>query len=118
MRYRVLIRGAALALLVLGAVIDAFAGPATDQLKPEIDRVIATIENPALQAESRTAARRQVVRAITDRISDCTAMSERARGRHWEARPADERAEFIPLSRELLDRALLGKIEQYGAENV
>ena len=31
---------------------------------------------------------------------------------------ANERAEFIPLFRDLLERAFLGKIEQYGAENV
>jgi phospholipid transport system substrate-binding protein len=118
MRYRVCVKGAALALLVLATVADAFAGAATDQLKPEIDRVIATIEDPALQAESRTADRRRAVRAITDRLFDWTAMSKRALGRHWEARTADEREEFIPLFRELLERALLGKIEQYGAENV
>ena len=118
MRSRVCIKGAALALLVLGTVADALAGPATDQLKPEIDRVIATIEDPVLQAESRTADRRQAVRAITDRIFDWTAMSKRALGAHWEARTADERAEFIPLFRELLERAFLGKIEKYGTENV
>jgi len=118
MRYRVWIKGAALALLLLATVADTFAGPATDQLRPEIDRVIATIEDPSLRADSRTADRRQAVRAITDRIFDWTAMSKRALGRHWEARTADERAEFIPLFRELLERAFLGKIEQYGAENV
>lgn len=118
MRYRVCIKGAVLALLLLGTMADAFAGPATDQLKPEIDRVIATIEDPALRTASRTADRRQAVRAITDRIFDWTAMSKRALGRHWEARTADEREEFIPLFRELLERAFLGKIERYGTENV
>jgi len=118
MRYRLIIKGAALALLVLTTATGAFAGPATDQLKPEIDRVIATIEDPALQAESRTADRRQAIRAITNGIFDWTAMTKRALGRHWEERTADERAEFIPLFRELLERALLGKMEQYGTENV
>lgn len=118
MRYRLCIKGAALALLVLATVADALAGPATDQLKPEIDRVIATIEDPALQPESRTADRRQAVRAITNRIFDWTAMSKRALGRHWEARTAEEREEFIPLFRDLLERAFLGKLEQYGADNV
>ena len=118
MPYRVLVKSAALALLVLAPAAGAFAGPATDQLKPEIDRVIATIEDPALQAESRSADRREAIRAITDGIFDWTAMSKRALGRHWEERTADERAEFIPLFRELLERAFLGKIEQYGAENV
>ena len=118
MRYQALIKGALLGLLVLGTAADAFAGAATDQLKPEIDRVIATIANPTLQAESRTADRRQAVRAITDRIFDGTEMSKRALGRHWEERTAGERAQFIPLFRDLLERAFLGKIEQYGAENV
>ena len=118
MRYQLLIKGAALGLLVLGTAAEAFAGAATDQLKPEIDQVIATIENPALQPESRTADRRQAVRAITDRIFDWTEMSKRALGRHWEARSAAERAEFIPLFRELLEHAFFGKIERYGAENV
>jgi len=118
MRYRACIKGAALALLVLATAASAFAGPATDQLKPEIDRVIATIEDPSLQSPSRSADRRQAVRAITNRIFDWTAMSKVALGRHWEARTADEREEFIPLFRELLERVFLGKIELYGAESV
>ena len=118
MRFRLPIKGMTLALLVLGSVADAFAGPATDQLRPEIDRVIATLEDPALQAKSRTADRREAIRTVTDRIFDWTAMSKRALGDHWEARTPDERAEFIPLFRELIERALLGKIEQYGAEAV
>jgi len=118
MRYRLRIKSAALALLVLAVAADAFAGPATDQLKPEIERVIATIEDPAMQAAARTADRREAIRAITDRIFDWTAMSKRALGRHWEARTVDERSEFIPLFRDLLERAFLGKIEQYGSESV
>lgn len=118
MRYHARVKGAVLGLLVLGMVTDACAGAATDQLKPEIDRVIATIENPALQAESRTADRHEAVRAIADRIFDWTEMSRRALGRHWEARTAPEREEFILLFRDLLERAFLGKIERYGAENV
>src|SRR3970282_429474 len=118
MRSRVCIKGAALALLVLATVADALAGPATDHLKPEIDRAIAPMQNRSCVTASRTPDRRQAVRAITDRIFDWTAMSKRALGRHWEARTADEREEFIPLFRELLERAFLGKIEQYGAQIV
>ena len=118
MPYQDLIKGAVLGLLVFGTVARAFAGPATDQLKPEIERVMAAIENPALQAESKTANRRQAVRAVTDGIFDWTEMSKRALGRHWEARTAAERAEFIPLFRELLERVFFGKIEQHGAESV
>ena len=118
MRHRLFAGGAAIALLVLGPSAGAFAGPATDHLKPQMDQVIATIENPALQGEAKTAERRQAVRAITDSIFDWTEMARRTLGAHWEERTAAERQEFVALFRDLMERAYLGKIERYGAEQI
>ncbi len=44
-------------------------------------------------------------------------MAERGLERHWEVRTDAERVEFIPVFRDLLERAFLVKIEPYGAEN-
>jgi phospholipid transport system substrate-binding protein len=118
MRYRILARGAVITGIVLATTAGALAGPATDQLKPQIDDVIATLDNPALQAESRTVERREAVRAITDRIFDWTVMARRALGQHWEERTVAEKIAFVPLFRELMEQAFIGKIEQYGAESV
>jgi phospholipid transport system substrate-binding protein len=118
MRYRILARGAVITGIVLATTAVAIAGPATDQLKPQIDDVIATLDNPALQAESRTVERREAVRAITDRIFDWTVMARRALGQHWEERTVAEKIAFVPLFRELMEQAFIGKIEQYGAESV
>jgi len=118
MRYRILARGAVITGIVLATTAGALAGPATDQLKPQIDDVIATLDNPALQAESRTVERREAVRAITDRIFDWTVMARRALGQHWEERTVAEKIAFVPLFRELMEQAFVGKIEQYGAESV
>lgn len=118
MQNRLLMRGALAALLVLGTTAGADAGPATDQLKAEIARVIATIGNPSLQAESRTTERRQAIRIITDGIFDWTEMARQALGRHWGERTAAERTEFVALFRDLLERAYIGKIERYAADNV
>lgn len=118
MRHHVFLRGAAMALLILGMAPGAFAGPATDQLRPQIDQVIATIENPALRAEAKTPERRQAVRAITDGIFDWPEMGRRVLGQHWEERTAVEQAEFVALFRDLLEHTFLGKIERYGAQNV
>ena len=118
MRHHLFGWGAAIALLLLGVAPCAFAGPATDELKPRIDEVIATIENPALRAESKAPERRQAVRAITDGIFDWPEMARRVLGRHWEERTQFEQAEFVGLFRDLLERAFLGKIERYGAQNV
>jgi phospholipid transport system substrate-binding protein len=118
MRYRILARGAVIIGIVLATTAGALAGPATDQLKPQIDDVIATLDNPALQVESRTVERREAVRAITDRIFDWTVMARRALGPHWEERTVAEKIAFVPLFRELMEQAFIGKIEQYGAESV
>jgi phospholipid transport system substrate-binding protein len=118
MRYRILARGAAIIGMVLAAATAASTGPATDQLKSQIDDVIATLDNPGLQAQSRTIERREAVRAITDRIFDWTVMARRALGQHWDERTVDEKITFIPLFRELMEQAFIGKIERYGAESV
>jgi len=118
MRYRILARSAVIIGIVLATRTGATAGPAIDQLKPQIDDVIATLDNPTLQAESRTGERREAVRAITDRIFDWTVMARRALGQHWEERTVAEKVAFIPLFRELMEQAFIGKIERYGAESV
>jgi phospholipid transport system substrate-binding protein len=118
MRYRILARSAVIAGILLATATGAIAGPATDQLKPQIDDVIATLDDPTLQAQSRNVERREAVRAITDRIFDWTVMARRALGQHWEERTVTEKMEFIPLFRELMEQAFIGKIEQYGAESV
>ena len=107
-----------LTLLVLGIMPDAVAGPATDQIKPQIDRVVATIEDPALKGEGKTAERRQVLRSITDGVFDWTEMAKRALGRHWAGRTPAEQQEFVALFRELLERAYVAKIERYSGEPI
>ena len=107
-----------LTLLVIGIAPAALAGPATDQIKPQIDRVIATLENPALKGDGKTAERRQVLRGITDGVFDWTEMAKRALGRHWAGRTPTEQQEFVALFRELLERAYVAKIERYAGEPV
>jgi phospholipid transport system substrate-binding protein len=107
-----------LALMVVGIAPAAVAGPATDQIKPQIDRVIATLEDPALKSNGKIAERRQILRAITDGVFDWTEMAKRSLGRHWAARTRTEQQEFVTLFRELLERAYVGKIERYSGEPV
>ena len=118
MTHRRIAQGAAVGLFVLCLVPGAVAGPATDRLKPEIDRVIATLDNPALRGESKASQRRQVIRGITDGVFDWTEMSRRALGRHWSVRTPAEQREFVALFRDLLERAYVSKIERYSGEPV
>ena len=112
------IAAAALAALLVGGALVAMAGPATDRLKPEIDKVVVTLENPALKGESKTAERRQALRSITDGVFDWNEMAKRALGRHWAARTPAEQQEFVSLFRDLLERAYVSKIERYAGEPI
>ena len=121
MRCRHVVRGGAVSVvffLVVGIAACALAGPATDGLKPEIDHVIATLENPALKGESKAGERRQVIRTITDGVFDWTEMAKRALGRHWAGRTPAEQQEFVGLFRDLLERAYIAKIERYSGEPI
>jgi phospholipid transport system substrate-binding protein len=104
-------------LILIGARV-ASAGSATDQLRPDIERVIAVLQDPALREDRRTAERRQAIRAATDGVFDWTEMARRSLGRHWAQRTEAEQREFVGLFRELLERAYLGKIEAYTGEKI
>ena len=109
----------AVVLLALVALASpALAGEPTDQLRPEIDRVIKTLEDPALKGEGKTAARRDALRAITDNVFEWGEMARRALGTHWQARSEAERAEFVDLFRGLIEHSYASKIETYSGERV
>jgi len=109
----------ALALgLVLGTGDHAWAGPPTEQLRSQVDRVLKTLEDPELKKEARARDRRASVRRIAEEIFDFTETARRSLGRHWAARTPAEREEFVRLFGDLLERSYLSKIEVYGGEKV
>lgn len=101
-------------LLVLAGV--AHAGAPTEHLRTRIDRVIATLEDPALQQQPDE--RRRTVRKIAEQIFDFEDTARRALGRHWQARTPEQRREFVDLFTDLLERAYITRIEGYAGERV
>ena len=106
----------ALVLVALWGAAHVSADSVTDRLRPEIERVIQTLEDPMLSA--KVTERRQAVREITGPLFDWAEMARRTLGRHWEARTEAERAEFAALLRELVERAFMAKIERYRGEKI
>ena len=99
--------------VVLTSGGTAWAGAPTDQLRGRVDRVLRVLEDPALKQEARTVERRAVIRGIAFEIFDFRELSQRALARHWQARTAAERDEFMQLFADLLERSYVGKIETY-----
>jgi hypothetical protein len=64
------------ALFLLGVASSASAGPATDQVRVGVERVVKTLTDPALQGPERAAERRKAVRRPSVRSSfPCSTIS-------------------------------------------
>jgi phospholipid transport system substrate-binding protein len=97
---------------------EAAAGPPTDQLKSAINRVIKVLEDRSLKGDDRVAERRTAVRKIADEIFDFNEIARRALARHWQGLTDKQRAEFVSLFSDLLERSYISKIELYGGEKI
>jgi phospholipid transport system substrate-binding protein len=110
---------AAVALVVAAVLADpASAGPASDQLKIQMDRVIRVLSDPDLKSEARVMERRAAIRKIANDIFDFRETTQRCLGRHWQARTPAERDEFVVVFADLLERSYIGKIELYSGEKI
>ena len=107
----------AVVLAILGARESA-AGVPTDQLKGAVDRVVKLIEDPSYSGADKVAERRVAVRKIAEDIFDFNEIARRALARHWQPLTEKQRAEFVSLFSDLLERSYMSKIELYGGEKI
>jgi phospholipid transport system substrate-binding protein len=114
-----LFRGlATVGLLVLSTVQGGWAATAQEQLKGAIDRVVSTLDSPAMKGEGKAADRRAAVREIANEIFDFGEIARRSLGRYWQPLSEAQRAEFVGLFGDLLERSYISKIELYGGEKI
>jgi phospholipid transport system substrate-binding protein len=105
-------------LAILTAREAAAASAPADHLKSAIDRVVKVVEDPGLKGDDRMAERRIAVRKIADDIFDWNEIARRALARHWQPLTDKQRAEFVALFSDLLERSYMSKIELYGGEKI
>ena len=111
--------GVALAgLLILSTAQGGWAATAQEQLKGAIDRVVSTLESPALKGDGKTLERRSAVRKIANEIFDFGEIARRSLGRYWQPLSEAQRSEFVGLFADLLERSYMSKIELYGGEKI
>ena len=105
-------------LLVIGPVLPALAGEPTEQIKETTDKIITILNDPALKAPDKADEKRKLIRRAVDERFDWHEMSRRSLARHWRARTAEEKKEFVPLFADLLQRTYMNRIENYSGESV
>jgi phospholipid transport system substrate-binding protein len=104
-------------VVLLGSGVAA-AGPASEQLKSAVDRVVKVLEDPSYKGDERLAQRRAAVRKIANDIFDFPEVARRSLGRHWQPLTDKQREEFTALFSDLLERSYVSKIETYGGEKI
>ncbi len=99
-------------VLVLGG--QAWAGPATDQLRAYTDRVMVVLESRTMTPPERLKA----VRGVATEAFDVSETAQRALGLHWQQRTPAEREEFVQVFRGLLEQTYLSRIGEFGGERI
>ncbi len=110
--------GIVVALVMMVAEREAWAGAPTEQLRTQIDRAIKVLEDPEMAKESRMVERRTAIRRIANEIFDFTETTRRSLGTHWQVRTPQERDEVTRLFADLLERSYIGRIETYSGERI
>src|SRR5713101_1850582 len=109
---------ALVSLFILASAQGAWAATATEQLKSAIDRVLTTVDNPALKGDAKVVERRAAVRKIANEIFDFKEIARRSLGRYWQPLSEAQRTEFVGLFGDLLERSYISKIELYGGDKI
>jgi phospholipid transport system substrate-binding protein len=88
-----------------------------DVVKSSVAQVLATVQSrPATDRESRQ--RRAEIRRVANELFDFDEMARLTLSRHWSGQSPPERAEFVRLFTELLERSYLSTIENYAGERI
>lgn len=119
------VMGKALAawIMVAGAVAAPAMGP-RETVETSVIRVIHLTQDiePVAKSESATPRRsmdkRTEIRKIARDLFDFEEVTRRTLSRHWAARTQEERAEFVSLFTELLERSYTMRVEAYSGENI
>jgi len=112
------VRAGAMAAGIALAAAAAWAGPATDQVKASVDRVLKLVQDPELKKPQNAEKRRTQIREVARGLFDFEEMGKRALARHWAARTPEQRKRFTELFADLLENSYVSKIESYGGEKI
>ena len=105
-------------LVTLVASGLSIAGEPTENIRKTTDKLLAIVSDPGLKTPDKAKEKAQQIRKVVDERFDWEEMSKRTLARHWKKRTQKERAEFIVLFGELLERTYLDRVEGYSGEKV
>jgi phospholipid transport system substrate-binding protein len=100
------------------SLVSAFPATPLETIKPQVDRALEVLRDPALKAESAKAAKEKKIWAILDSVFDYTELSKRTLAQNWKKFSPDQQKEFIDLFGKLLGNVYMDRITAYKDEKV
>jgi phospholipid transport system substrate-binding protein len=105
-------------ILAVGVAGGVWAGMPADQVRLQIERIVKVLADPALNRPGYEHVRHAAVARIAEEAFDLREMTRRTLGPHWQGLTDAERAEFVTLFGDLLDRAYFTRIAAYNGEKI
>jgi phospholipid transport system substrate-binding protein len=105
-------------LLAVGVADGVWAGAPADQVRVQIERIVKVLADPGLRRPGHEHVRHAEVGTILEETFDLGEMTRRTLGPHWQGLTEAERAEFVTLFGDLLDRAYFTRIAAYNGEKI
>jgi phospholipid transport system substrate-binding protein len=105
-------------LVILISAANVFAGVPMDEVKKTTDEVLAVLRNKELKGPGKEELRRGKILEIVSQVFDFREMAKRSLGIYWRKRTPQERDEFVPLYKDLLNDTYMRKVERYTNEKI
>lgn len=105
-------------ILCLIFPLSAFAGVPLEAVKGHLDKVLDVLRDPSLKAESAKKAKKERIRAISEKMFDFTELSKRTLAQNWSKFNPEQQKEFVELYTSLLGDTYVNKIMAYTDEKI
>jgi phospholipid transport system substrate-binding protein len=105
-------------LAILLFAFQAYAGTPLGAVQTNVNKVLEILRDPALKPETAKEIKKEKLRAIYEQMFDEIELARRTLARNWNTLDLAQRREFVPLFRQVLEKAYIDKILSYTNEKV
>jgi phospholipid transport system substrate-binding protein len=105
-------------LLLVTLSSPAFAEPALETIRPQVNKLLEVLADPALKAPSQKETKEKKIWEIIDAVFDYSELSVRTLAQHWKSFSPEQQKEFIQLFGKLLGNTYMDRIMAYSNEKI
>jgi len=105
-------------LLIFMLTTVAYAGVPLNTVEKTVKKVLDVLRDPQLKAPAAKEIKKQKLRTIYEEMFDRIEFSKRTLARNWNKFSPAQRAEFVNLFEQVLEKAYIDKILDYSNEKI